>query len=57
MTNQPQWKKTESLVPHPKLMELMSKLKELSDLEARAMTEVKNALEKKAQEGEDGGTS
>jgi hypothetical protein len=56
MANQPQWEKTTQLVPHPKVLELMSKLKQLNDLETKLMTEFKNALEKQTQEGEDGGT-
>ena len=54
MTKEPQWQKTESLVPHPKLVELMSKLKQLSDLETKVMTEIKIALEDKVKKGEDG---
>jgi hypothetical protein len=56
MTNQTQWEKTTQLVPHPKVLELMSKLKQLNDLETKLMTEFKNALEKQAQEGDNGGT-
>ena len=54
MTKEPQWEKTESLVPHPKLVELMSKLKQLSDIETKIMTEMKNALEDQVKKGEDG---
>ncbi len=57
MANQPQWEKSTQLTPHPKVLELMSKLKQLNDIETKLMTEFKNALEKQAQEGEDGGTS
>ena len=54
MTKEPQWEKPESLVPHPKLGELMSKLKQLSDIETKIMTEMKNALEDQVKKGEDG---